>query len=140
MLAWRKNLRKTRPTMYRSSPRRHRARSGPATRTGFLLAVTLGFSIACSSDDDPADGGLGGGGSINLPDASLPPLPGDGREPTPESDISDRQIESLPSDDFIQGVIDVREDVNPEPGHSGSSGADAAAPDAGADAAVDGAP
>jgi hypothetical protein len=86
--------------------------------------------MACSSEKDPDDGGLGGaGGGTSQVDASVPNLPGDGREETPESDISDREVPFLPSDEFIDSLIDVSERING--GQSGSR--DASASDAGPD-------
>jgi hypothetical protein len=91
--------------------------------------------MACSSEKDPDDDGLGGGGGSGSPfDASVPHLPGDGREVTPESDISDREVPFLPSDEFIDSVIEVDDALNG--GQSSSrdaSAADAAAVDAGPD-------
>lgn len=69
--------------------------------------------MACSSEKEPDDDSLGGAGGSTSPfDASVPNLPGDGLEVTPESDISDREVPYLPSDDFIDSIIDVGEAVS----------------------------
>ncbi len=121
--------------MYRLSPSGRLCCSGPCTKSGLLLAGALGLSIACSSDEDPDDGGLGGaGGGTSHFDASVPHLPGDGREETPESDTSDREVPFLPSDEFIDSVIDVGEAINGgQSGARDASASDAATGDAGPD-------
>lgn len=130
----RKNLRKTRATMYRFSRSGRFLRSGPCTKYGFLLAGSLALSLACSSEKEPDDDGLGGsGGSGGQSDPSVPNFPGDGLEATPDEDLSDREVPQLPSDEFVDSVIDVTEDVDPPPTR------DASAPDAaGSDAGPDG--
>jgi hypothetical protein len=122
--------------MHCFSRRGHWGRSGPSTRIVFLLAGTLGLSSACSSEKERRGENVGGSGGGTAFDPTVPnPLPGDGLEPTPEIDVSDREVINLPSDEFIDSISDVRDEID---GTDSSSAPDASAGDAGgADAAAD---
>jgi hypothetical protein len=120
--------------MYRLSRSGRFHRSGPRTKSGLLLAGSIALSSACSSEKEPNAGGLGGaGGSSSQFDASVPNFPGDGLEATPEDDISDREVPQLPSDEFMDSVIDVKEGVTGGGNNRDASAPDAAVPDAGPD-------
>jgi hypothetical protein len=112
--------------------------TGPRAKVGFDRASVFSFSVlvgvvgliagglaACSDDDDstpqaPATG------SASVLDASVRDLPGDGRDPTPESDVDNRQREPIGPDGLNTQIDMIRDDL----GISGPSGsaADAASP------------
>lgn len=89
--------------------------------------------MACSDDDPAPQTGIGG--SLNVPDASVRDLPGDGLERTPESDTDNRQRNPIGPEELVRTIDEIQNNL---PGASGQNpNASDASPDAGADAGVD---
>jgi hypothetical protein len=95
------------------------------------LAVTLGFSVACDSDDPEPATNAGGtsGQATGVADAGNTPLRGEGFEPTPTFDISNPDREPPSREELIEGIGNL---TGAGGGSGGSPGpADAGSPDGG---------
>jgi hypothetical protein len=122
-----------------SAPGRHisRATGGRRAQSGRELTAILGFSMltglamACS-DDEPAPRPAPTG-SVSMLDASVRDLPGEGQEPTPESDTDSRQREPIGPQRLNDEIEGIRNDLGNSYGNG--SGPDAS-PDTG-DAGTD---
>lgn len=99
-----------------------------------VLGVSLAcFSIACSDDGPAAQTGIGG--SLQVLDASVRDLPGDGLERTPDFDTDNRQRTPIGPEELVRTIDEIQNNL----GGSGGQSPDApdASPDAGADAGAD---
>ncbi len=89
------------------SPTRMRSSFGRRASARLFLAGIVGSALAClsvgCSDDEPAEE-TGLGGSANIPDASVRDLPGDGLQPTPDSDTESRQREPIGPQDLVENI------------------------------------
>jgi hypothetical protein len=116
---------RARPACGRGATRLHWA-----ALIGFSMAC---FTVACDGDDPARQMALGGniptGNLATIPDASVRDLPGDGLEPTPESDTDTRQREPI-GPERLNDEIDSIQD-----GLGGSGGQSSSAPDAATDSA-----
>jgi hypothetical protein len=99
---------------------------GRSASARLIFAAVAITALACG-DDDPAPE-TGAGGALNVPDASVRDLPGDGLETTPESDIDSRQRDPIGPVQLGENIDDIRNDIGTSP--DGNPYADAAAPDA----------
>src|SRR5688572_33452969 len=92
--------------MYHCSRGRSAINAGRGARWGLLLAVTIGFSAACDSDDDADPGtNVGGSGARATGAAGAGnPLRGEGFEPTPAFDITNPDREPPSRDEVLVGV------------------------------------
>jgi hypothetical protein len=96
-----------------------------------LVGVSLAcFSMACGDDGPAAQTGVGG--SLNVPDASVRDLPGDGLEPTPDFDTDNRQRNPIGPEELVRTIDEFQNDRNGSNGQGPDASADSGA-DAGAD-------
>jgi hypothetical protein len=119
--------------------RRAKARLDLASIISFSVLVGFvgliaGALVACNDDDTPAPQAPATA-SASVLDASVRDLPGDGLDPTPESDVDNRQREPIGPDGLSARVDMIRDDL----GISGPSGSasDASTPSASPDGAAD---
>lgn len=101
-----------------------------------LVSLSLAFFSGACSDDDPAPQ-TGIGDTMNVPDASVRDLPGEGLEPTPEFDTDGRQREPVGPEELVETIEEIRDDLAGTPDDPGGA-PDASPPvvadaDAGAD-------
>jgi hypothetical protein len=118
-------------------PRAVRARQAFGRGAGSLfLAVVACFALGCSDEDsDPAEQ-TGAAGGVNVADASVRDLPGDGLEPTPDYDTDTRQREPIGPEQLVETIDEIRNGFGGGPG-TDPSVVDAAAPADDADAGAD---
>lgn len=102
-----------------SRPRPSLGRGARMRLFSALITSSACLAVACSDDDPAPQTGIGGSGATV--DASVRDLPGDGTEPTPESDIENRQRNPIGPDGLNEALDPLR---NP------GSSADADEPDA----------
>jgi hypothetical protein len=144
-LAWRKILRKTRAVMFSRWPTRSDflldlgSSSSPSTvplgeaagrraQKGLRRMCFVGWSVlvcalvACGDDGEPAPQTTPTG-SVEVLDASVRDLPGDGTDPTPEADIDARQRPRVGPG----GLVEVVDRILNDGGTSGQSALDAGA-------------
>src|SRR5262245_38160346 len=94
--------------MYQSSRGSSRNHAGLCASLGLLLAVTLGFSAACDSDDsEPATSAGGTSGQATGAAGAGDPLRGEGFEPTPTFDITNPDREPPSRDELVEGVLNL---------------------------------
>jgi hypothetical protein len=129
-------LSKTRDVMsifLQTRPCAVRARQAFGRGAGSLfLAVVACAALACSEDSDPADQ-TGTAGGVNVPDASVRELPGDGLEPTPDFDTDTRQREPIGPEQLVETIDEIRNGIGGSRGDAPNA-TDAAAPADDADA------
>ncbi|HTV18558.1 MAG TPA: hypothetical protein VMG12_07800 [Polyangiaceae bacterium] len=114
------------------TPSRPRPSFGRGARERLFCALIAGaacFVVACGDDDPAQQTGVGGSGGIEL-DASVRDLPGDGLEPTPESDIDARQRNPIGPEQLNDALDGLRNGG----GQGGSGGGLDAGPDTGSNA------
>ncbi len=115
------------------SSTRSRSSFGRGAGAWLLLASLACAAVACKDDDDPAEQ-TGAAGSLNAPDASVRPLPGEGLEPTPDFDTDTRQREPVGPDELNDSIDEIRNNIGGNTGGSTQEAPDAGVIDAGADA------
>jgi hypothetical protein len=107
------------------STKRNANRANRNASRVLLFLVTLGVSVACSSEDDDPEMSAGGtGGQATGAAGASGPLRGEGFEPTPTFDITSPDREPPSREELVEGIGNLS-------GAGGSSGSTPAPADAG---------
>ena len=112
-----------------------RSATGRAASAALLfafLSLTFGAGLTACGKDDAKAPAEPTGSAVDTPDASVRDLPGDGLEPTPESDIDARQLTPSGPGQLNESVDRIRNGASNGSRDAGTPGSSTGA-DAGAD-------